>query len=206
MSCRVSESDITVSSVCERTHKTMSCSNCSCCCECCFICLLFCCCGCCCCTAVLALSRSSQLNRCVPLVADVWTFSVCSSSRTSSAALVAARHVRRRPRAVRNCGPLSTRIHQAFLHHVPCLFDTLFTSCIEFVSFFFASTHSSCVVVSPSSCSPWACTSLLFFLPCSSSSFLSPLFLLFFLLSFFVFAVCPSHPPGLSLFFFLLWF
>ena len=48
------------------------------------------------------------------------------SSRACSAALLAARHVRRRPRAVRKCGPLSTRTHQAFLHHVMCLFDTSF--------------------------------------------------------------------------------
>ena len=50
---------------------------------------------------------------------------------------------------VHMCGPLSTRIHQAFLHHVMCLFDTSFSSCIEFVSFF-ASTHFSCVFITSS--------------------------------------------------------
>ena len=40
-------------------------------------------------------------------------------------------------RAVRKCGPLST-----------CLLDTSFSSCIDFVSSSFASTHSSCVVIS----------------------------------------------------------
>ena len=39
------------------------------------------------------------------------------------------------------CGPLSTRIHHAKRHHVMCLFDTSFSSCIEF-----ATTRSSCVV------------------------------------------------------------
>ena len=39
------------------------------------------------------------------------------------------------------CSPLSTRIHHAFRHHVMCLFDTSFSSCIEL-----ATTHSSCVV------------------------------------------------------------
>ena len=71
---------------------------------------------------------------------------------TCSAAFLAARHVRRRPRAVRMCGPLFTRIHQAFLHHVMCLFDTSFSSCIEFVSIL-SSTLLSRVVPSPSSCS-----------------------------------------------------
>ena len=71
--------------------------------------------------------------------ARLWVSSALSSSRACSAALLA-------PRAVLRCGPLSTRIHQAFFHHVMCLFDTSF-SCIEFVSFF-SSTHSSCVVIS----------------------------------------------------------
>ena len=57
-----------------------------------------------------------------------------SVSRASRAALVAARHTLRRSRAVCKCGPLSTRTHQASLHHVMCLFDTSFSSCIEFVS------------------------------------------------------------------------
>ena len=84
--------------------------------------------------------------------------STLSSSRACSTALLAARQIRRRPHAVRVCGPLSTRIH-AFFHHVMCLFDTSF-SCIEFVSFF-APTHFSCVVTSYSpSCPFWASTSL----------------------------------------------
>ena len=80
----------------------------------------------------------------------------CSVSRVSRAALVAARHTRRRPRAVLRCGPLSTRIHQAFFHHVMCLFNKSCSSCIEFISFF-SSTHSSCVVnISFPSCPSWA--------------------------------------------------
>ena len=71
-----------------------------------------------------------------------------------------SRQIRLRPRAVRMCGPLSTRIHHAFFHHVMCLFDTSLSSYIEFVSFF-ASTHFSCVVTSfASSCPSWASTSL----------------------------------------------
>ena len=57
--------------------------------------------------------------------------SVCSVSRVSCAALVAARHALRRPRAERKCGPLSTRNHQAFRHHVMSLFDTWLSSCTE---------------------------------------------------------------------------
>ena len=91
--------------------------------------------------------------------AKLWVSSTLSSSRACSAALLAARQIRRRPRAVRMC-PLSTRIHHAFLHHVMCLFDTSFSSYIEFVSVF-ASTHFSCVVTSfASSCPAWASTSL----------------------------------------------
>ena len=93
-------------------------------------------------------------------LAEIWVSSTLSSSRACSAALLTARHVRRRPRAVRMCGPLSTRIHQTFLHHVMCPFDTSFSSCIEVASFF-ASTHFSCVVISSSpSCPLWASTSL----------------------------------------------
>ena len=91
--------------------------------------------------------------------AELRVSSTLSLSRACSAALLAARHVRRRPRAIRKCGPLSTRIHQAFLHHVTCLFDTSFPSCIEFMSIF-SSTHSSCVVISSfPSCSSRASTS-----------------------------------------------
>ena len=42
-------------------------------------------------------------------------------SRTSCAALVAARHTLRRSRAVCKCGPLLTRTHHALRHHVMCL-------------------------------------------------------------------------------------
>ena len=51
-----------------------------------------------------------------PLPLRLWVSLTLSSSRTGSAALLAARHVRQGPRAVRMCGPLSTRIHQAVLH------------------------------------------------------------------------------------------
>ena len=75
----------------------------------------------------------------------IWVSSTQPLSRACSAALLAARQIRRRSRAVRMCGPVSTRIHQAFLHHVMCLFDKSFSSCVEF-AFFFASTHSSCLL------------------------------------------------------------
>ena len=88
--------------------------------------------------------------------ARLWVSSTPSLSRACSAALLAARQIRRRPRAVRMCGPLSTRIHHAFLHHVMCLFDTSCSSCIEFVSLL-SSTHSPCVVISSfPSCASWA--------------------------------------------------
>ena len=96
-----------------------------------------------------------------------------SVSRVSRAALVAARHTLRRPRAVRKCGPLSTRTHLASFHHAMCLFDTSLSSCIEFVSLF-ASTHSSCLVISSfPSCPSWASTlpSLLLSLSLSCLSF-----------------------------------
>ena len=92
--------------------------------------------------------------------AKLWVSPTPSLSRACSAALLAARQIRGRPRAVRMCGPLSTRIHHAFFHHVMCLFDTSLSSYIEFVSFF-ASTHFSCVVTSfASSCPSWASISL----------------------------------------------
>ena len=136
-------------------------------------------CGCCCCccwgccvskvqhnvqsvfTALFVLSLSSFFLHFSPSVslAKLWVSSTLSSSRACSAALLAARQIRRRPRAVRMCGPLSTRIHHAFLHHVMCLFDTSFSSYIEFS--FLASTHFSCAVTSfTSSCPSWASTSL----------------------------------------------
>ena len=84
---------------------------------------------------------------------------VSSVTRISRAALVAARHACRRPRAVRRCGPLSIRTHQDFCHHVMCLFDTwfFFLHRIRFSSFFNALFR---VVPSPSSCPPWAFTLL----------------------------------------------
>ena len=92
--------------------------------------------------------------------ARLWVSLTLSSSRACSAALLAARQIRRRPRALRMCGPLSTRIHHAFFRHVMCLFDTSLSSYIEFISFF-ASTHLSCVVTSfASSCPSWASISL----------------------------------------------
>ena len=58
-----------------------------------------------------------------------------------------------------NVGRCPIRTHQAFRHHVMCLFDTSFSSCVEFS--FLASTHFSCVVTSfTSSCPSWASTSL----------------------------------------------
>ena len=76
-------------------------------------------------------------------------------SRTSCAALVAARHTFRRSRAVRKCGPLLTRTHHALCHHVMCLFDTWLSSCSEFAS----SPCFSWAFTSPS-CPSWAFTSL----------------------------------------------
>ena len=60
--------------------------------------------------------------------AGLWVFSTLSSSRACSAALLVARHTRRRPRAVCMCGPLSTRIHLAFLHPAMCPFGTYVVS------------------------------------------------------------------------------
>ena len=90
---------------------------------------------------VLPCSHFFLLLSLFPLPLRLWVSLTLSSSRACSVALLAACHVRRRPRAVRMCGPLSTRIHQTFLHHVLCLFDTSFSSCVEFASFF-ASTLS----------------------------------------------------------------
>ena len=116
--------------------------------------------------------------------AKLWVSSTLSSSRACSAPLLAARQIRRRPCAVCKCGPLSTRIHHAFFHHIICLFDTSFSSCIEFTSFL-ASAHSFCVVVySFPSCPSCASTSFLGFpfsrlsLSCSFWAFLSLLLLL----------------------------
>ena len=79
--------------------------------------------------------------------ASRWACPTPLSSRACSAAPLAARQTRRRPRAVRKCGPLFTRIHQAFVHHVMCRFDTSLYSCIGFISLF-SSAHSPCVVIS----------------------------------------------------------
>ena len=71
----------------------------------------------------------------------LWVSSTLSSSRACSAALLAA---------------LSTRIHQAFFHHVMCLFDSSLSSCNEFAPFF-TSTHPSYVIISSSPSRPfWA--------------------------------------------------
>ena len=79
-------------------------------------------------------------------------------SRISCAALVAARHTLRRSRAVRRCGPLLTRTHQALCHHVMCLFDTWLSSCNEFESSPCSSTSPSCPswAFASLSCPPWA--------------------------------------------------
>ena len=71
------------------------------------------------------------------LLAEVWTSSVRSASCVSCTALVAARHIRRRPRFVHMYGLLSARIHQTFRHHVTRLFDTWFSSYIVRVFLFF---------------------------------------------------------------------
>ena len=76
-------------------------------------------------------------------------------SRTSCAALVAARHTLRRSRAVCRCGPLLTRTHHALRHHVMCLSDTWLPSCSEFAS----SPCSSWAFTSPS-CPSWVTASL----------------------------------------------
>ena len=107
---------------------------------------------------LLLLLSAAALQHCCPdvqqifaaeaAVTEVWTSSARSATCVSCTALVAARHVRRRPRAIRRCGPLSTRIHQVFRHYVMCLFDTLFSPGIEVVPTSFTSTHSSCIVIS----------------------------------------------------------
>ena len=79
------------------------------------------------CTVLFCLSLLSFLPFSPSASSAVWVSSTLSSSR-------AARQTRRRPRAVRMCGPLSTRIHHAFFHHVMCLFDTSFSSFVEFTS------------------------------------------------------------------------
>ena len=97
------------------------------------------------CLVCLSLSRSPFLSLC--LFGEARVLSTLSSSRACSAAILAARQIRRRRRDVRMCGPPSTRIHHAFFHHVMCLFDTSLSTCIEFISFF-SSKHSPCVVIS----------------------------------------------------------
>ena len=86
--------------------------------------------------------------------AKLWVSSALSSSRACSAALLTARHVRRRPRAVRKFCPLSTRT-------TSCVYSThhSFHALNSFPSF--SSTHSSCVVISPfPSCPSWTLTFL----------------------------------------------
>ena len=55
--------------------------------------------------------------------AKLWVSSTLSSSRACSAAFLAARQIRRRPRPVRICGPTSTRIHHAF-STMSCVYST----------------------------------------------------------------------------------
>ena len=82
--------------------------------------------------------------------------------------VLAARHIRRRSRAVCKCGPLSTRIHQAFLHNDMCLFGTKvvsFSKCspsnlIEgFVDSGIEYASSSCPFFGPSPHSRALCSS-----------------------------------------------
>ena len=61
-----------------------------------------------------------------------WVSPTHSSWQACSAACLAARQILRRPLAVRMCGPLLTRTHHAFCHHVMCLFDTWLSLCSEF--------------------------------------------------------------------------
>ena len=76
------------------------------------------------------------LKRCTPFWADFWTSSVCSASAWTA---LVARHVRRRPLALRKFGPSSVRIHQALRHHIMCLFDTSLLSCVGYASLSFRS-------------------------------------------------------------------
>ena len=63
----------------------------------------------------------------------------------SAAALVAARHIVRRPFALRSVGPSSTRIHHDPLHHDMCPFDTSLSSHIRFLVY--SSLHSPCALL-----------------------------------------------------------
>ena len=101
-----------------------------------------------------------------------WFSSVSPASR---AATVAARHIRLQLRAVRMCGPFSTRIHHAFRHHVMCLSDTWLFSCSEF-SFLLSSSLLSRPCASTLSSSSGSPGHQFFPL-----HFLAPLFLLLFL-------------------------
>ena len=146
----------------DRTAPSRSCSSLRCCCGwCCWA--DGCCCwadgrSCCCCEScrirwrvaslffLFCLSPLPSLSRVSPTQFPL---------RTCSVACLAARQVLRRPLALRMCGPLSTRTHHAFCHHVMCLFDTWLSSCTEF-------TSSSCPpwAFALLSCPPWASTSV----------------------------------------------
>ena len=88
-------------------------------------------------TASSCLSFSLFFFQCsaATLSARFWISSTQSPSRACSAALLAARRSCAFPLALRMLDPSSMRIHHAFLHHVMCLFDTSFSSCIGFVFF-----------------------------------------------------------------------
>ena len=154
MSCKVSGSNIIALSVCastEWTHPMKSCNKCSCCCCCKSCCTCFLCCCCCCllplCSiAALTFSRSSLLRL---LLTEVWTSSVRSATCLSCTALVAARHVRRRPRAVGRCGPLCYTDPPGFSPPRHVSVRHVISVTLEFVSTSFPSTHSSCIVISP---------------------------------------------------------
>ena len=77
--------------------------------------------------AVVAVAWS---YKCITHCAPVSIPSLTRSASPACSAALAARHVRR-PHVC----PLSIRTHQAFLHHLMCLFNTSCSSCTEFVSF-----------------------------------------------------------------------
>ena len=107
-------------------------------CRCWCCCCLSCCCFCCCCrdllnhlcffTDLLSQEVSSDLQQTFSAYNHLWTSPVLSVSRTSSAALVAARHALRRFFAVRKLGPLLMRIHHALRHHTVRLLGTSYLS------------------------------------------------------------------------------
>ena len=83
---------------------------------------------------VLVFSRKSLLKHDVSSLTRLWTSSVRSSSRISSAARVAARHALHCSRAVCKFGPTSTRIHHFFRHHIMRLLGAAFALASWFVA------------------------------------------------------------------------